>query len=145
MPVLCASHVLGRVADICFSCVGEYIGLLIEEQNMRIIPKKGFLPFEQIVKMDTNKVFSRSHFLRSAHLSKKWIQYNQLKHKMIVNEKKEQVGILEDVYISIQAGTMVAYEISDGLFADLMDGRKYMPSKKTAIILQNDTILLAEQ
>lgn len=145
LPVLCASHALGHVSDICFSFDGKWIGLIIDEQKMPFKFKKGFLPIEQIVQIDPNGIYTSQQHLSSADQHEEYIRYNQLKHKMIINPEKEQLGILEDVYISFQAGTMVTYEISDGFFADLLGERKHVPSMKTAMTFDNDTILLAEQ
>ncbi|MGG3573730.1 PRC-barrel domain-containing protein [Bacillus gobiensis] len=145
MPVRCASRVLGCVSDICFSYDGKCIGLLIDEQKMPFMYKKVFLPAEQIVQADAAGIYTGTHLMSSADQPEKYLRYNQLKQKMIVNQEKKQLGILEDVYISFQAGTMVAYEISDGFFADLQGERRHIPSMNTAMTLNNDTIMLAEQ
>lgn len=60
--------------------------------------------------------------------------------KPMVTYNGENIGLLEDVYIQENLGTIVGYEVSDGFFADISEGRKVL--ENTSISIGEDTIVV---
>ncbi len=72
--------------------------------------------------------------------------FSPLAGKMVFSEDGDTLGLLNDVYFLEKAGTIVGYELSDGFFSDLQDGKKVIkpggPAAigKDAIIVNPDTV-----
>ena len=46
----------------------------------------------------------------------------------MMTKEGERLGILEDVYFMEEVGTIVGYELSDGFFSDIMEGKRVVKS-----------------
>lgn len=44
--------------------------------------------------------------------------------RMMMTNEGERLGMLEDVYFLEEAGTIVGYELSDGFFSDIIEGKR---------------------
>ena len=49
---------------------------------------------------------------------------HRLLGRMMISEEGERLGFLEDVYFMEEVGTIIGYEISDGFFSDIMEGKR---------------------
>lgn len=49
---------------------------------------------------------------------------NRLTGKMMMTREGERLGLLEDVYFKEELGTIVGYELSDGFFSDMLEGKR---------------------
>lgn len=66
--------------------------------------------------------------------------------KTMIREDGVNLGIVTDVYVADNSDKIVGYEVSDGLFADLLYGRKRVPFEATlqigeVILVKNGVIL----
>ena len=43
---------------------------------------------------------------------------------MMISKEGERLGFLEDVYFMEEVGTIIGYELSDGFFSDIMEGKR---------------------
>jgi len=66
----------------------------------------------------------------------------KLKGKPVITKDGQQLGQLEDVFFREKTGTIIGYELSDGLIADLTNGRKtvYKPDQVT---LGEDALIIS--
>ena len=51
---------------------------------------------------------------------------------MMISKEGERLGLLEDVYFLEEVGTIVGYELSDGFFSDIMEGKRVIKTGSTA-------------
>jgi uncharacterized protein YrrD len=49
---------------------------------------------------------------------------DRLSGRMMMTNEGERLGMLEDVYFLEEAGTIVGYELSDGFFSDIIEGKR---------------------
>lgn len=54
--------------------------------------------------------------------------------KELFTEEGNVLGVVADVYIEEDSDNIVGYEVSDGLIADLVAGRKWLPFEQTVQI-----------
>jgi uncharacterized protein YrrD len=69
-----------------------------------------------------------------------------LNGRMLISKSGESLGLLRDVYFQEEVGTIVGYEITDGFFTDITEGKQVIETDlppaigKDAIIVDvNDT------
>ncbi|NEU31579.1 hypothetical protein GN156_12475 [bacterium LRH843] len=69
---------------------------------------------------------------------KKWLSLKNGKGRLqgtpLLSKEGVKLGLLEDVYFLEEVGTIVGYEVTDGLVADLLEGRKVVKSKGSLTI-----------
>jgi uncharacterized protein YrrD len=53
---------------------------------------------------------------------------------MMISKSGESLGLLQDVYFHEELGTIVGYEITDGFFSDITDGKQIIHSEKPPAI-----------
>lgn len=61
--------------------------------------------------------------------------------KPLVTTEGEKLGLVEDVYFMEELGTIIGYEVTDGFFADMTEGRKVFKSNKPLTIGENILIV----
>lgn len=126
---------LGEISDLCISSEGKVEGLLV---------KKGVF-FKQSLFLDIQKVASFGWdgvmIEETGHLEKlKEVPEYTLTHqhsldgKMMISESGESLGLLKDVYFQEEVGTIVGYEITDGFFSEITEGKQVIQSGKPLAI-----------
>lgn len=60
--------------------------------------------------------------------------HNRLTGKMIMTREGERLGMLEDVYFTEEVGTIVGYELSDGFFSDVLEGKRVIKTDEPPAI-----------
>ena len=53
----------------------------------------------------------------------------------------EKLGLLEDVYFMEELGTIIGYEVTEGLVADLVEGRRVVKTNASLTIADGRAIL----
>ncbi|MCM2531552.1 PRC-barrel domain-containing protein [Neobacillus pocheonensis] len=126
---------IGEVTDLCISSSGTVKGLLV---------KKGVF-FKQTFFLDIQKVASFGWdgvmIEDIMHLEKlKTIPEYTLTHQhsldgiMMLSKSGDSLGLLKDVYFQEELGTIVGYEITDGFFSDIKEGKQVIESEKPPAI-----------
>ncbi|WP_044896223.1 PRC-barrel domain-containing protein [Bacillus alveayuensis] len=136
-------NMIGFVQDLVLSdgCVK---GLLLDSkgffQRHKIILLSDICSFGQdgiIVQNDCHLEEAKARSGYRLQTGKK-----SLVHKEIVSASGEKLGLLEDVYFSEKQGTIMAYELTDGFFADITVGTKTIPLDKCQANIGKDVIVL---
>lgn len=68
----------------------------------------------------------------------------KFKGKPVMTTNGSELGMVEDVYFQEQLGKIVAYELSDGFFSDVTEGRKVLPLQPDFIIGDDAIIVPTE-
>jgi uncharacterized protein YrrD len=122
---------LGAVVDLLFdSEQQQFVGCSIEHCGWWRHRK--FLPREEIVFAGRDAVmvlaatslvtFTKKHRAYTCLL----VGEQRLKGRSVMLHNGTFLGLLENVYFSIDLGTLEGYELSNGLWNDLRDGRKWI-------------------
>jgi uncharacterized protein YrrD len=136
---------IGVISDLCITSNGIVTGLLV---------KKGVF-FKQSAFLDIKKVASFGWdgvmIEDSNHLEKlknnpeyTFAHQHSLDGAMMLSKSGETLGLLKDVYFQEEVGTIVGYEITDGFFSDITEGKQVIQSDmppaigKDAIIVDVD-------
>ncbi len=138
-----SSLLLGLITDICFSQEGTCLGLIMEEKR-RFYHHRSLLPLPSVTDIRSDGVYVDFTEFKPMQIPKQSFSYDQLKQKMVKNGSGDTLGILEDVYFSSGSGIIVAYELSDGFFADLSGDKKQVQSSGEPLEVGRSTIVLNE-
>ncbi|WP_423407496.1 PRC-barrel domain-containing protein [Heyndrickxia sp. MSNUG] len=131
LPVyeLASGQKLGEVCDVSISSNGSVVGLLV---------KKGAF----IKKMCQVKVANVASFGCDGIMVKDlsalepmetepeytFVHNQSLAGKLLLSEEGEQLGLVDDVYFMEELGTIVGYELTDGFFSDITNGKRVIKS-----------------
>lgn len=134
----------GHVQDLLYQD-GSVIGFLVDPKGW--FTKHQFLPVTSIENIGTDGVMiSDSHVLKPMTTSeKKAIPLKTGKKRLhgtaLLTAEGEKLGLLEDVYFQEEVGTIIGYEVTEGLVADLVEGRSVVKSKAKLTIAGGRAIL----
>ncbi len=146
LPVLSLStgKECGHVLDLVYEN-GAVSGFLVDPKGW--FTKHLFLPVEKISNIGTDGVMVKDYRTLQP-LSKKEKQAFLLKHgkhrlhgTALLTAEGEKLGLLEDVYFLEEVGTIVGYEVTEGLVADLVEGRRVVKSDSKLTIAGGRAIL----
>jgi len=138
-----SGSIIGRVADLCIDDHGAVAGLLMDGKGLfqrdRFVPISCITSFGRDGVIVNGKVALKpvpkdidAHFLYSHH---------GLYRKPILTSEGEKLGLLEDVYFLEEMGTIIGYEVTDGFFADITEGKKVVKTDKP-ITVGEDVIFI---
>ncbi|MGN1400868.1 MAG: PRC-barrel domain-containing protein [Bacillus sp. (in: firmicutes)] len=144
LPVLNEEqHRIGTICDLAISGEGIVTGLLMKRNAM--FTKNCLIPLSDVLAYDKRSLTIRS----TAQLKpfKQLMAYTfahkqAIANKMIVDGDGERLGLLEDVYFSERAGRIVAYEISNGFFSDITEGKRMIHTAEPPSF-KGDTIVIS--
>lgn len=131
LPVyeLASGQKLGEVCDVSISGNGSVVGLLVKKgaffkktcqvkvSNVASFGNDGIMVNNQsaLEPMETEPEYTFEH-------------HQSLAGKKLLSKEGEQLGLLEDVYFMEELGTIVGYELTDGFFSDLTNGKRVVRS-----------------
>jgi uncharacterized protein YrrD len=146
LPVLSLSsgQECGHVLDLFYK-EGSVIGFLIDPKGW--LTKHQFLPVSSIEHIGTDGVMvTNSHVLKPITRNEKLAfslktGKRRLHGTALLTAEGEKLGLLEDVYFLEEMGTIIGYEVTEGLVADLVEGRRVVKSKAKLTIAGGRAIL----
>jgi uncharacterized protein YrrD len=116
--------ILGKVSDLTLSDNGEVKSLIVEPK--RLFNRKRTINLLNISSFghDGVMVNSRNLSINSKKDNHYLCHYHGLLGKWLYSTEGEKLGILNDVYFDENLGTILGYEVSEGFFADISEGKK---------------------
>ncbi len=136
---------MGEACDLTISDEGKVTGVLLSRSA--IFKRTLQIPLEKIDRIESEAIYLKDDDLTK--IESKPYKYT-LHHKdsiagkqVIGNKTGKTIGVLEDVYFTENLGNIVAYEISNGFFSDLADGKLKIPTHNPPS-LGEDTIVISE-
>jgi uncharacterized protein YrrD len=125
---------LGAVVDLLFNNEQQFIGCMLEHCGWW--RKRRFLPTEKMTQIGRDTVmvedltsalpFTKQEEAYTCFLSGE----NSLRGRSILLANGTFLGLIENVYFLADMGTLIWYELSNGLFNDLRVGRKLFKAKE---------------
>lgn len=123
---------LGTVKDVIFDHeTVEVLAILVSERELFGLIDAQVAPWSEIMTIgpDAIMVRSRESVIRAgddARIHAEMSGENSLVGKAINTTDGRNLGAFSDIYFE-DDGTIVGYEVSGGLFADAVSGRRFMP------------------
>ncbi|WP_078432424.1 PRC-barrel domain-containing protein [Metabacillus halosaccharovorans] len=146
LPVYCNNDatIQGHVTNLCLSSKGFIFGLMMEGKGL--FHRDKFIPIHSIYSIGENGVMvEQLDSLLSIQDMKKHYTYNtylDLENKAVLTKEGNKLGLLEDVYFSEKLGTIEAYELTDGFFADIAEGKKVVKASGEPFLISKDAIVI---
>jgi uncharacterized protein YrrD len=135
--------------------IGKVIDLLIHETNVSglVIDKNGWLNHHLFVPLaDIEKVGLDALMIKDVNklpiYDKKQFPYHSLYNgsrriagKTLMSIEGEKLGLVEDVYFDEILGNIVGYEVTDGFFSDIKEGKRVLETS-SPLIIGEDVLLI---
>ncbi|MEH7109524.1 PRC-barrel domain-containing protein [Bacillus sp. JJ1764] len=137
---------IGEVCDLCISDAGIVKGLIIKKGAF--FKQNCFLDIQKVASFgwDVVMVKDPSLLTKAKNSSENALSFQQsLDGMMLLSKSGESLGLLKDVYFQEELGTIVGYEITDGFFSDIMEGKKMIHSEKPLTIGKDAIIVDVNQ
>lgn len=131
LPVICAGSgkKAGSVTDVVFSPGNREVkALLLEDRGLSLKKRAVFL--EDMLKLGNDAVIIDSMSCVSSigrTAFAKAFGKRGLLGLRVFSKAGGDIGVVKDILFDIQTGRIEGFEISDGLFQDVMQGRKILP------------------
>lgn len=144
LPVieLTSGKVLGQIRDLLFDDQWHFVGILLEYKGL--LRDGRYIPAPSIQSVGEDCVIVRKNQVRPLKEQNQSVTFcagsSHLKGKPVMSAEGYQLGQLEDVYLHPQMGKIVGYELSDGFWADVTEGRKIVQTSEP-IILGKDALI----
>lgn len=139
-----SADLLGHVKDLCLSPDGFVFGLIMEGKGL--FQRDRFIPIDSIHALGENGVMIDDEnnllSIQDMRTNYSFNTYADLRYKSVLTKEGERLGLLEDVYFSEQMGTIEAYELTDGFFADIAEGKKVVKVSGEPPTISKDAIVI---
>ncbi|MBP3039375.1 PRC-barrel domain-containing protein [Bacillaceae bacterium Marseille-Q3522] len=126
---------IGEVTDLVITDDGEVKGLVVKKA--KLFNNAFFLKNKNIAFYGRDAVMiDDSNCLEPFRKTEAYCLQSQqpLHGKMMLTREGEQLGLLEDVYFLEELGTIVGYELSDGFFSDVLEGKRVVKTTEPPAI-----------
>ncbi|MRX71370.1 photosystem reaction center subunit H [Bacillus lacus] len=136
---------LGRVIDFCISSDGSVLGLLMNSKGLfkphRLIPAGAITGSGE----DCIVIVSEDELLPAPHSQGIYYfeSHHSLQNKYVLSTEGEHLGMLENVYFSDHLARIEAYELTNGFFADLSEGKILLNAQEQTLSVSRDAIMIA--
>ena len=125
---------LGRVSDLCITSDGKVNALILKGKGLfervRVVPIESISSIgddgvmvsdRSLLELLDNEADTPTYFLHTHH---------GLFRKPLLSSEGQKLGLLEDVYFTEEVGTIIGYEVTDGFFADITEGKKVIKTNE---------------
>ncbi|MEB3750385.1 PRC-barrel domain-containing protein [Geobacillus sp. FSL W8-0032] len=120
---------VGTIADVWFTSHGTVQGFVAEQRGL--FGRRRYLPLAAVRALQNDRMLiddARSFQpLPSSDSGHSLYGERGIAGNMVVAADGTTIGLLDDVYFDGQWGRIDGYEISEGFFSDLTEGKKRMP------------------
>lgn len=133
---------IGEVCDLNITSQGLVKGLIVKQGG--IFRKNQTINIEDVssfgwdgVMIDNDEKLKALQEVPEYTLQ----HHHQLQGKVVMTAEGEKLGILDDVYFMEEMGTIVGYEISDGFFSDVTEGKQVVKTSESPAIGEDAIIV----
>ncbi|PLR81879.1 MULTISPECIES: PRC-barrel domain-containing protein [Bacillus] len=144
LPVyeLKSGNKIGEVCDLSITANGRVLGLLLRKGAL--FRKSYIIKVENVASFGWDGIIVDSvDVLEPVKNPPDYtIEHQQnLSGKMLITTEGEKLGLLQDVYFMEEVGTIIGYELTDGFFSDITEGRRVVKTAEPPAI-GNDAIIV---
>ncbi|MBP3951378.1 PRC-barrel domain-containing protein [Halalkalibacter suaedae] len=145
LPVLsrASGEECGHMIDLIY-LNGHVSGFMVDPKGL--LTRHLFLPVENVLSFGDDGIMIKSSSELKPYVKDK--QAFLLRHgkrrlqgTALLTKEGEKLGLLEDVYFHEELGRIVGYEVTEGLVADLIEGRRVVNSQANLTIAGGRAIL----
>jgi uncharacterized protein YrrD len=131
----------GIVSDLEISNNGLVKSVVVDMKGL--FERDRLISVDDVVSFGTDGVMIKKLNTLSSGFEKKnhYFCHQSLLGKLLYSKEGEKLGIIEDVYFDSNLGTILGYEVSEGFFADLSEGKKIIKTNNP-IQFGEDIILI---
>jgi uncharacterized protein YrrD len=127
LPVyeLTSGQKLGEVCDVNISGNGSVVGLLVKKGAF--IKKTCQIKVQHVASYGQDGVMVKDiTALEPLETEPEYTfeHHQSLAGKKLLSQQGDQLGLLDDVYFLEELGTIVGYELTDGFFSDITNGKR---------------------
>lgn len=133
---------IGEVCDLNISSNGLVKGLIVKKG--RLFKKSHLINIDDVSSFGWDGVMidDEQHIVALQNDPDYTLNHqHRLQGKLVLTTEGEQLGILEDVYFMEEMGTIVGYEISDGFFSDITEGKQVVKTSESPAIGEDAIIV----
>jgi uncharacterized protein YrrD len=133
---------IGEVCDLNISTDGLVKGLIIKKDG--IFKKSQTIDIQDVSSFGWDGVMiENDQAIKALTQTPDYTlqHHQQLQGKIVMTTEGEKLGILEDVYFMEELGTIVGYEISDGFFSDITEGKQVVKTSESPAIGEDAIIV----
>jgi uncharacterized protein YrrD len=133
---------IGEVCDLNISSSGQVKGLIVKKNGL--FKKSHMIDVQNVSSFGWDGVMIEdSQSLEPLHNHPEYTlhHHHRLQGKTVMTSEGEKLGILEDVYFMEELGTIVGYEISDGFFSDITEGKQVVKTSESPAIGEDAIIV----
>lgn len=133
---------MGEVSDLQISSDGNVKGLLV--QKGAFLKKTYSLDINDVSSFGWDGVMVHEQSVLQPLKNRSDYTFeneNKLAGKVMMSREGEKLGFLEDVYFQEEVGKIVGYELSDGFFSDMLEGKRVVKTDMPPAI-GKDTIIV---
>jgi uncharacterized protein YrrD len=133
---------IGEVCDLNITNTGTVKGLILKKNG--IFKKSQTIDIEDVSSFGWDGVMiDNDQVLKALTNTPEYTlqHHQQLQGKVVMTTEGEKLGILEDVYFMEELGTIVGYEISDGFFSDVTEGKQVVKTSESPAIGEDAIIV----
>jgi uncharacterized protein YrrD len=134
---------IAEITDLSISSDGKVDGFIVKKGVF--FKQSGYLAIERVTSFGPDGVMVEDESaVEKLHKQPCFTLAHQhsLNGSMLISKSGDSLGLLEDVYFQEEVGTIVGYEITDGFFSDITEGKQVVKSSmpptigKDAIIVE---------
>ena len=126
---------IGEVIDLCIAGSGVVDGLLVKKGVF--LKQTYFLDIQKVASFGWDGVMIEDigDLVKLKNTPEYTITHQHpLDGSMLFSKSGDSLGMLKDVYFQEEVGTIVGYEITDGFFSDITEGKQVIQSGKPPAI-----------
>lgn len=116
---------IGEVSDLSVTGDGNVKGLLVKQGSL--FKKTFLLRVEDVHSYGGDGVtIENGDVLEQLQTPPEFTfeHHGRLSGRMMLTQDGKELGLLQDVYFLEEVGTIVGYELTDGFFSDITDGKR---------------------
>jgi uncharacterized protein YrrD len=116
---------IGEICDLCLTNNGMVKGLLVKKGVL--FKQTFFLAIDKVASFGWDGIMiNGSNQMEKIKTDPEYTFAHQhsINGKMLISTSGESLGLLQDVYFLEEKGTIVGYEITDGFFTDISEGKQ---------------------
>ncbi|GHH97121.1 PRC-barrel domain-containing protein [Neobacillus kokaensis] len=135
---------IGEVTDLFLSTAGTVEGLLVKKGVF--FKQSCFLDIQNVTSFGWDGVMIEDENALEKQIdSLEYTSVHSLAGMMMLSKSGNTLGMLKDVYFQEELGTIVGYEITDGFFSDIMEGKQVIETGKPLTIGKDAIIVDVNQ